>query len=72
MTTKFLRADVARVMSAVCEDAREAHATAFRLADLDPAGHTALTEEPLNGRDAPCIKCGHINEAEYMVAELLA
>ena len=59
-----------RIISAAVEDAREAHRLAFELGDIPMDGHTALTEEPLDGRDVDCMKCGHINEAEYLMAEL--
>jgi hypothetical protein len=64
--------EIARVLSAVCEDLRETHLAALTTARIDSDGHSALTELSLNGYDFPCLTCGHINEAEYMVAELEA
>lgn len=62
--------EVARIVHAVIEDAREGHQLELQVAGERFAGHTTLTEEPLDGRDAECLTCGHLNEAEYMVAAL--
>jgi len=64
--------EIDRIVGAVIEDLRETHRDALMVARTDSDGHTSLTERPLNGRDVPCLTCGHINEAEYMLAELLA
>lgn len=63
-------ATIARILSAVTEDARRAHRMY-----LDPdrrRGHIAILNEgeDMSGPDADCVYCAHINEAEYLVAEL--
>lgn len=61
------REEIVRIVGAVLDDAREAHRLAFELADVPIDGHSSLTEI---GKDIDCMRCGHINEAEYMLAVL--
>lgn len=67
--TTYNNTEIARITDAVLEDAREFHRAAFVVARTETTGHSALSEQ---GPDVDCLTCGHINEAEYMVAELSA
>lgn len=58
-----------RTAQAVTEDAREAHRLALEIADVPIDRHSALGGE---GEDEACMRCGHINEAEYEIAVAMA
>lgn len=58
-------AEQVRIFGAILEDARDAHRLAVEMVDSTES-HSALGGE---GEDEACMRCGHINEAEYALAE---
>lgn len=56
-----------RSFDALIDSAREMHRNLVIFDRDNPANHSSLVED---GEDKPCEYCGHINEAEYELAEL--
>lgn len=60
--------DLYRSLSAILDDAFEAHRIAVVNADPYEPGHSAVADD--EAKDIECLICGHINEADYELALL--
>jgi len=64
--------DIVRILEALIDDTRQYHRLALMYEGEATKGHTSISDEFDETPDANCLECGHINEADYLIAELLA
>jgi hypothetical protein len=64
--------DQIRIVEALLSTALDEHEAKIVEVTGSTLGHSALNENAGLRRDVECLHCGHINEAEYMLAEARA